>query len=160
MFSWPRLNKHRRSGKFKWNFKQLNPQSKLSCVLIIIKYRKSKSKTFENWSQSKLKSWKSGIGFSWFFVSTFNSQAAGWDSWVPTALKSIFWGGTYFWVSCMIFRYYPDFHFYIHFWNQNSQKKILNTKISKLSLKIFVINFKNFLKKIKKVMNGKNYIAK
>ena len=30
----------------------------------------------------------------------------------------------------MILRYYPQIHFYIHFWNQNSRKKFLNWIIS------------------------------
>ena len=29
-----------------------------------------------------------------------------------------------FWISCMIFRYYPLVLFYAHFWNQHSSKKI------------------------------------
>ena len=49
-------------------------------------------------------------------------------------LKSILWE-TYFWISCKPFRYYPYIHFYSHFWNQCSckkipcrKKKILDTK--------------------------------
>ena len=34
----------------------------------------------------------------------------------------------YFWISCMIFRYYPLTHFHTHFWNQNLWKKFLDTK--------------------------------
>ena len=33
-------------------------------------------------------------------------------------------GRPYFWISCLIFRYDPKSHFYIHFWNSNSRKKI------------------------------------
>ena len=32
-------------------------------------------------------------------------------------------GGPYFLISCMIFHYYPEIHFYTHFWNSNSRKK-------------------------------------
>ena len=52
-----------------------------------------------------------------------NSQAVGWDAWVPSALKSILWG-PYFWISCIIFRYYPEIHFNTHFWKSNSRKKV------------------------------------
>ena len=54
-------------------------------------------------------------------------QAIGLDSWVQSALKR-FWGGPYFRIGCMIFRYYPQIHFYIHFWNQNWRKNSLAPK--------------------------------
>ena len=41
--------------------------------------------------------------------------------WVPSALESILWGA-YFSIRCIIFRYYPEIHFYTHFWNPNSRK--------------------------------------
>ena len=43
-------------------------------------------------------------------------------------LENRFFGGAYFRISCMIFRYYPKIHFYTHFWNQKSRKKFLDTK--------------------------------
>ena len=47
----------------------------------------------------------------------------------PIGSKSDF-GGPYFWISSMISRYYPEIHFYTHFWNFNSQKIPWHQKIS------------------------------
>ena len=41
----------------------------------------------------------------------------------PIGSKIDFWG-PYFWISCMIFRYYPEINFYTNFWSQNSRKQI------------------------------------
>ena len=70
--------------------------------------------------------------FDWFSLFfhmdiEINFQTDGMDSWVLSALKSIL-RGPYFWIGFMIFRYYPQIHFYIHFWNPNSRKKFLDTK--------------------------------
>ena len=46
----------------------------------------------------------------------------------PIGSKIDFLGGPYFWISFMIFRYYPEIHFYAHFWNPNSGKNSLAPK--------------------------------
>ena len=46
----------------------------------------------------------------------------------PNDSKIDFLGRPYFWISCMIFRYHPEIHFYTHFWYYNSRKKFLDTK--------------------------------
>ena len=68
---------------------------------------------------------KDDIGIT---LKILNSQALGWDSWVSSALKSILLGGPYYWISCKIFHYYPEIHFYTHFWNQYLRKNSLTPK--------------------------------
>ena len=67
---------------------------------------------------------KDALKYSPWFISNFatiksiksiNSQAVGWDPW-PIGSKIDFLGRPYFWISCLIFRYYPGIHFYTHFW--------------------------------------------
>ena len=56
----------------------------------------------------------------WRFKIYFNSQAVGWDSWVPSALKSIFWGvpifesAAWFFVIILKFTFTLIFEIQIH----------------------------------------------
>ena len=47
--------------------------------------------------------------------------------------KIDFFGRPYFWISCTIFRYYPEIHFHIHFEIKIHEKKFLDTKIISFS---------------------------
>ena len=109
--------------------------------------RKIKNRPDRNWPWLNL-SWK--IGWKYFnFVFEyainsiekcvlkiqFYSQAIGWDFWVPWFLNQ-FLSGPFFWISCMIFRYYPEIHFDTHFWNKKSWKIFLDTKKNHFRRKI------------------------
>ena len=66
---------------------------------------------------------KKGPESAYFVINLYQlitPQAVGMNSWVQSALKSI-WRGPFFWIVC--FFYYPEIHFSIHFWNPNSGKK-------------------------------------
>ena len=68
--------------------------------------------------------------------------------------SKIDFGRTYFWSSNMVLRYYPEIHFYTHFWNSNSEKKLLDTKKFHFRRLIFI---KSTLFFVIKILNSRYY---